>query len=315
MKDSAIIFLMLFCFATGSSSPGFIPPVSPFANAENHTITIMTYNVKLLPRGAVYLHHHPVIRARLIPEKIIKENPDVVVFEEAFDGKAVRALKKRLKAQYPYIAGQDNRKVITYKRAGGVLIFSKYPLKELESIRYSECKGIDCAGNKGAILVEVEDPRGKYQLLGTHMQAGGSHEIKISQYQQAGELLKRHQQEGMLQLVAGDFNTHKDDTALYPQLVSCLHAKDGDLDDEVAVQAAHAHNDIREKAHKKKHAGAQPGAMKPKRGKGIIDYIFVRANGVKILSQQRYAREFQQRWSPVHKDLSDHFAVILKLTL
>ena len=65
--------------------------------ASNREITIMTYNVKMLPRGATFLHHHPVIRARLIPAKLLEESPDVIVFEEAFDGAAIRAIKKRLK--------------------------------------------------------------------------------------------------------------------------------------------------------------------------------------------------------------------------
>jgi endonuclease/exonuclease/phosphatase family metal-dependent hydrolase len=312
-KISSLLFLLIFAANMLKANFGIAPARD--AGSEGRTITIMTYNVKLLPRGATFLHHHPVIRARLIPAKIIAESPDVVVFQEAFDGKSIRVLKRGLKSVYPYTAGWDNRKLVTYKRAGGVLMFSKYPLKEIESIRYSECKGIDCAGNKGAMLVEVEDPVQKFQLFGTHMQAGGGHDIKVSQYQQAGELLKRHQQAGIPQFVAGDFNTHKADSVLYPALVSNLDAKDGDVDDEVSLEAVHQHNDLREKKAKKKR-GAQPTVeKKSKKPKGIIDYVFVRDNGVKIISQQRYAREFEQPWSPDHKALSDHFAVILKVTL
>lgn len=262
----------------------------------------MTYNVKMLPRGATFLHHHPVIRARLIPAKLLAESPDVIVFEEAFDGAAIRALKKRLKATYPYMAGQHNRRVVTYKRAGGVLIFSKYPLKELESIGYSQCKGTDCLGHKGSILVEVEHPVQKFQLLGTHMQAGGNHQIKLSQYQEAAALVERNAQPGIPQFIAGDFNTHKDDTTLYTALVSALKAEDGPVDEEEKALGNHAQNDMRDKPN-------------PKKKKGVIDYVFVKTNGAKILSQQRYARQFQQQWSSKHKDLSDHFAVILKVKM
>jgi len=218
----------------------------------NGEITIMTYNVKMLPRGATFLHHHPVIRARLIPAKLLAENPDVIVFEEAFDGAAIRALKKGLKQVYPYIAGQHNRRVVTYKRAGGVLMFSKYPLKEIESIRYTQSKGADKLGNKGAMLVEVEHPVQKFQLLGTHMQAGKDQQIKFSQYNEAAALLERHTQAEMPQFIAGDFNTHKDDNILYPQLVATLKAEDGKVDDEENVLAHHAQNDMREKANPKK---------------------------------------------------------------
>ena len=44
-------------------------------------ISIMTWNVKLLPRGAVFLHHHPVVRAKLIPAKLMEENADVIIFQ------------------------------------------------------------------------------------------------------------------------------------------------------------------------------------------------------------------------------------------
>ena len=290
-----ILFLtVLLCHATGTAND----------STGKHEITIMTYNVKLLPRGAVFLHHHPVIRARLIPAKLISENPDVIVFEEAFDGAAIRALKKRLKAAYPYIAGQDNRRVVTYKRAGGVLIFSKYPLKEIESIGYSQCKGVDCYGNKGAILVEVEHPAMKFQLLGTHMQAGGKHDLKLSQYHEAAELLERHVQAGIPQFIAGDFNTHKGDTTLYPYLVNALKAEDGVIDNEEKALEGHAQNDMRENK-----------SNKSKKNKGVIDYVFVKQNGVKFISLQRYSKQFQQPWNAKHKDLSDHFSVILKVKL
>jgi len=288
--------MSIFCYAGGISGDS--------VNAQGHQITIMTYNIKMLPRGAnSFLHHRPVVRARLIPEKLINENPDVIVFQEAFDGKAIQTLKKGLQKQYPYMAGNENRKLISYKRAGGVLMFSKYPLKQLESIRYSQCKGVDCMGNKGAMLVEVDHPVQKFQLFGTHMQAGGSVELKTSQYQEASELLKRHAQAGVMQFIAGDFNTQKNDTTRYPILIARLSAKDGDIADEEKVSIAHTLNDMRTKN----------GV--PRKRKGVIDYVFIKDNGVKIKSVDRYARQFEERWSADHKDLSDHYAVILKVTL
>ena len=294
-----LVMISPFCYAGGTSDTTSQPSA-----LQSHEIRIMTYNIKMLPRGANgFLHHHPVVRAKLIPAKLISENPDVIVFQEAFDGMAIKALKKGLQKEYPYMAGNENRKVISYKRAGGVLMFSKYPMKSIESIRYTECKGVDCIGNKGAMLVEVDHPAHKFQLLGTHMQAGGSVELKASQYRDAAELLKRHQQSGVVQFIAGDFNTHKDDTTRYPRLVGELAAKDGDVDDEDKAITAHTLNDMRTKN----------GVPRQKRG--LIDYVFIKENGVKFTSISRYAREFEQRWSSEHKDLSDHFAVILKVTL
>ena len=283
------------------SSHAYCHPGSGKDTVQSTGITIMSYNVKMLPRGAVFVHHHPVIRARLIPAKLIEESPDVIIFQEAFDGKAVHILQRKLKAVYPYCMGPQNRKVVTYKRAGGVLMFSKYPMHELESITYTECKGIDCYAHKGAMLVEVDHPAHKFQLLGTHMQAGGPVEMKLSQYQEAGALLKRHEQAGIPQFAAGDFNTPKTNEKLYPYLVDALKVEDGELSGELKYTSDHLLNDMEKK----------PDASKRR----VIDYVFYKSNGVKAKSAIRYAKEFEQRWSPTHKDLSDHNALILKMML
>jgi endonuclease/exonuclease/phosphatase family metal-dependent hydrolase len=270
-------------------------------NAPARQITIMTYNIKMLPRGAnSFIHHFPLKRARLIPDKIIAEGPDVVVFQEAFDGVADRILRKKLSAAYPYNMGFQNRKVISYKRAGGVLMFSKYPLREIESIKYTECKGIDCIGNKGCMLVEVEHPAGRFQLLGTHMQAGGTKEIKESQYAEAGALLKRHEQAGVPQFAAGDFNTKKGKPVLYDTLVRALRAEDGNISGYLLYTSDHALNDMEEYDTTKRN---------------IIDYVFFKGNGVRPVSAVRYIRKFEQRWDAKHVDLSDHFAMILKMQM
>ncbi len=51
-------------------------------------IKIMTWNVKFLPRGATFLDHHPVKRAKIIPAKLQEIDPDIIVLQEAYDGKS-----------------------------------------------------------------------------------------------------------------------------------------------------------------------------------------------------------------------------------
>ena len=145
MQNTLVCLLLLFLGLQAGAFPG--GELNKDSTARQ--ISIMSYNIKMLPRGAVFLHHHPVARAKLIPEKLLAEGTDLIVFEESFDTKAVRILKKGLAAMYPYSMGFQNRRLMTYKRAGGVLIFSKYPMHEIESTAYSECKGADCMGHKG----------------------------------------------------------------------------------------------------------------------------------------------------------------------
>lgn len=271
-------------------------------NADTSTkqISILTWNIKMLPRGATFLKHHPVKRAKLIPEIIMKDSPDVIVFQEAYDGVCVRMIRKRLQAMYPYNQGFQNRKVITYKRAGGVLIFSKYPLKEVESIKYTWLEGIDKLAAKGAILVEVKHPSKTFQLLGTHMEAGGSRELKMSQYKEAGELLKRHETAGVPQFACGDFNTRRIDTILYPKLISCLQMEDGEICTDLKCTSDHLLNDM--------------DTYRPDR-RNLIDYVFYKGNGVQPINTTRSVMRYEQQWHKKHKDLSDHFAVLLKTDL
>lgn len=264
-------------------------------------ITIMSWNMKMLPRGGnVFLHHRPVKRAKLIPKKLMEEGADVIVCQEMFDGLAVRILRKKLKAMYPYCLGTKNRKVISYKRAGGVIMFSKYPMKEIKSIKYSRCKGIDCIGNKGSMLAEVEHPLKKFQVLGTHMQAGGGREIKLSQYKEAGELLKRFEQPGVPQFAAGDFNTRNTDTVMYPQLLAALQAENGEFCTELKCTSDHLLSDMYD--------------YHPDR-RNTVDYVFYKSNGVKPAVTTRSVMQYEQQWHKKHKDLSDHFAVVLKMCL
>ena len=292
-----LLLTALFCSFHAFSMPG-----SKLAmDTTPAKISILTYNIKMLPRGGdVFLHHHPLKRARLIPAKVMEAGPDVVVFQEAFDGVADRILRRGLKSMYPYNMGFKNRRIITYKRAGGVLMFSKYPLKELESITYSKLKGVDKIGHKGCLLVEVDHPVKKFQLLGTHMQAGGGKEIKLSNYKDAGDLLKRHIVQGEPQFAAGDFNTKIVDTILYPKLVNELQMENGNICTDLKCTSDHLLNDM--------------DYYNPDK-RNLIDFVFYRGNGIIPTYSSRSVIRFQQQWNKKHSDLSDHFAVLLKMDL
>jgi endonuclease/exonuclease/phosphatase family metal-dependent hydrolase len=293
MKSALFISFLLFSKAIYCSPIGDIQK-----DTSNNQISILTWNVKMLPRGATFLKHHPVTRACIIPDVLIKESADVIVFQEAYDGKAVRLLRKKLKPVYPYTQGFQNRKVITYKRAGGVIMFSKYPLKEIESIKYSWLEGIDKLAAKGALLVEVEHPTKKFQLLGTHMEAGGSKELKMTQYKEAGELLKRHEEIGVPQFACGDFNTKRVDSVLYPKLINCLQMEDGEICTDLKCTSDHLLNDM--------------DSYNPNR-RNLIDYVFFKSQGVTPVKTTRSVMRYTQQWNKKHQDLSDHFAVILKM--
>lgn len=263
-------------------------------------VSILTWNIKMLPRVAVHLKHHPVKRAHIIPGILLKESPDVIVFQEAYDRLAMKLIARQLRIMYPYQEGAQNRKGITFKRAGGVIIFSKYPMKELESIRYGWLEGIDKMAGKGALLVEINHPSKTFQVLGTHMEAGGSRELKISQYKDAGLLLKKHEKQGIPQFACGDFNTRRSDTILYPTLIKEIQAEDGNITGELQWTSDHLLNDM--------------DSYSPTR-RNLIDYVFCRPNGCVYLQTERRVMRYVTQWHKKHKDLSDHFAVLLRTKL
>lgn len=264
-------------------------------------IKIMTWNVKFLPRGATFLDHHPVKRAKIIPAKLQEIDPDIIVLQEAYDGKSIRIMKRSLKATHPYLMGHKNRKLITYKRAGGVLMFCKYPMKELQSIKYKNCDGfIDCNAAKGALLVDVQHPRKRFQVLGTHMQAGGGRDLKNTQYAEAGALLKQYETPEVPQFATGDFNTKQNDTILYPMLLKALDAEDGEIHSELKFTSDHLLNDM--------------DSYDPNKRR-LIDYVFLRHNGAQLRNTTRQVLQLEHRWHKRHKSLSDHNPVLLETEL
>ncbi len=306
MMRNYLLFLLIFaaingqCSVTERAQSGLKPGTGTNADSS-FNLSFMTWNVEMLPRMFFFLHHKPVIRARIIPRHLLEDKPDVIVFQEAFDLKAVRILKRKMKKVYPYVIGPANRKALGFKINSGVMIMSKLPMREIETIRYSNCAGDDCFARKGALLVEMEANGRKFQLLGTHMQAGGTKEIKSSQYQQAGDLLRRHTITGEPQVICGDFNTFQSDTSLYPLMIKNLEAENGPFTGALKYTSDHLVNDLCD------------DLGKPNCERDVIDYILYRSNGNPFKKVMRRVIEYLQPWHKKHKYLSDHNAVLMQV--
>ena len=285
---SALVLCILTCYA-GTDAPAAASPTG---------LRILSYNIKMLPRFIKREHHYPLKRAPLIPAYIKEENPDIIVFQEAFDGKAVHILRKLLKAQYPYIIGPLNKKA-GFKINGGVLICSKYPLKQLGAVQYSQCNDFDCWARKGVLLVEVNDGKHIFQIAGTHMNGGGSVALKTSQYREMGNLVKQFARPGVPQFCVGDYNTSNLEPQYYNVLIKEMDAEDGPISGNITCTNDHLNNDME---------------WYDAKDRNIIDYILYRPNGIRPQIMQRTIRQYCQRWSKEHEDLSDHYALLMNLT-
>jgi endonuclease/exonuclease/phosphatase family metal-dependent hydrolase len=268
------------------------------------SLRLLSWNIQMLPFPAP--PHGKARRARAIAS-LLKEHPyDVVVFQEAFKRRSRRILRRELQEVFPHQTDVLNRKTISIKASGGVMIFSRHPIQATHEIRFTKRRGYDKFARKGAMLAEIEF-RGKLvQVLGTHLQAFGTDGILISQYNQMKmELLEPHQRPGVPQFLLGDFNTRKvpaipaglsGDTPMpqtrYSAMLQTLEAEDGELHGEQQYTMDRPYNDL---------------CTRRKEARLLLDYVLVRP--AKNLTIRREVKIFRKQWDKVHLDLSDHFAL------
>lgn len=263
---------------------------------QANELRILSWNIQMLPRLIKRVHRGPLKRARLIAPYIEADSVDVIVFQEAFDVRARRILKRRLKDEYPYHAGPANKKFFRLKTNSGVMMFSKYPLEKLGTVVYDNGTGADHFAFKGAMVVQFEFNGKPIMVAGTHMQAGGTNPQKISQYQQMAGLLDKYSKDGVPMFICGDFNTAKNDTSLYPKMLKYMKADDGPIYGKLKYSVDSNVNGM--------HRG---------KGQKVIDYVLYRGNGVPYYYMFRSITLYKNRWSDQYDDLSDHNGVLMRV--
>ncbi|MBK7147883.1 MAG: sphingomyelin phosphodiesterase [Bacteroidetes bacterium] len=281
-KYLTISLLLVFCATVLS------------AQDSNNKVHILSWNIKMLPRGLVFLKHHPVKRAKLIPAHLLSDSIDVICFQEAFDPRARRLLKKGLRAEFPYVVGPANNWA-SFRVNSGVMMFSRYPMKQLGQTRFSTCEKEDCMARKGGLMCEVEKGGRKIQLLGTHCEAGGSKEMKVSQFYELKDLADKFANDTTPLFYLGDFNCARNNINLYPDMITALNASDGDITGDIQCTADHQQCDML--------------SLNPNGTRKVIDFVLERNNAAKPVRVKREVRRYRQTWHKNHTDLSDHYAV------
>lgn len=302
MNFILILFTSLFFYAESVNAQ------ENFALSTEHNIIetsenttseykILSWNIQMLPRLVFPVRRGPIKRARLIPEQIINDSIDIIVFQECFDVRARRILKRRLKDTYPYKAGPANRMLPVIFTNSGIVIYSKYPITKKWQFPYKwkEKEGADKFARKGCLMVEIDLPNNQtVQVLGTHLQAGGPHSIRHSQYKQIKTFINKHEKENIPQIICGDFNTRKNDDVNYKTMIGIIDAEDGEISGDLCCTSDGLLNDMKT---------YNPDDRK------VIDFIFYKANG-KPASIKREVKQYEYRWNKKYKDLSDHNAVL-----
>lgn len=265
-------------------------PVAP-ANTGG-PLRILSWNIFMLPR---FIHNSGKrTRAAVIAEQLRASEYQVLVFQEAFLSDARRIIRRELGDAFPHEYGPANNDG-GFGTSSGIWVLSKVPLRPLEDIRFTKCKGIpDCFARKGAMLLEGEHDGQRFQVLGTHLQSVGPQAIRQAQYDEMRALLDRHREEGVPQIVCGDMNTSKQNSDDYASMLRSLDVEDGPLDLQLEGQDNVFPNDLRTWGN---------GEFE------VIDYVFYRPNKKQPKKVTRTMRSIRKPWCRKHKDLSDHFAV------
>jgi phospholipase C len=271
-------------------------------NAKETKLRVLSWNIKMLPRQYnIAIKHHPLKRIKLISEQILSDSIDIVCFQELFDTKANKRMKAELSKQFPYVVGPANEARSIFRLSSGVIFFSRYPIRKLETVEFSDCQEEDCVAKKGALLVEADVDGKKIQLLGTHMNAAGGEGVKIKQLIQIKDLIEKHSKSGIPQLICGDFNIQKTNRKLYQMMLDFFKANDGAISGEMQNTFDPKNNDM---------------CSKEKGEACLIDFIFFRANENKESREsRREIKRYRKAWGKKNKDLSDHFALWMEVIL
>lgn len=263
----------------------------PGVASAQDSLRILTWNIQMLPRFVN--SNGKGKRAKAIVDQLKLHRYDVVVFQEAFKKRSQRIIRKGLRESYPHYTRVLNKKAISFKSNGGVIIYSRHPITATAEIRYTARTGFDKLARKGALLAEIDFHGKSIQVIGTHLQAFGRDSILYSQYNQLSEeLVMKHAKNGVPQFLCGDFNTRKSH-ARFPFMLKILQAEDGDLKGDQQYTMDRPYNDLCEGN---------------KEARILFDYIFVRPQGTSP-AITRQVKIIRQRWDAEHQDLSDHFAV------
>ena len=137
-------FICLLAMLTTTAANGFAKP--KMRGDSVVSLRVLTWNIQMLPRWAIDKAQKQ--RTRWIIADLLKEDVDVIVFEEVFDVGIRGILRLALLPKFPFQVGVQNKRW-TWKQGNGVWVVSRVPLKPLKHIFFKDSYGTDGLANKG----------------------------------------------------------------------------------------------------------------------------------------------------------------------
>jgi endonuclease/exonuclease/phosphatase family metal-dependent hydrolase len=291
LYQTLIIMVLLSVSTKINAEKGRGTYAIPDLNTEQ--LKILDWNIYMLPHCNIINKNKR--RARAIADKLETMQYDIIVFQEAFDYRARRVIRRMLKSKYPYMYGPANETFLSFRTNSGLWILSKIPLTKLKEIEYKSRYGIDALARKGAVLFQGNWCGHEFQIAATHLQADSPHEIRRQQCREiASELLEKYAVDNIPQFVCGDFNIEMDDTENYSYMLNSLKAENGALEGEICVSYDEIDNRLAKREMGKKR---------------LIDYILIRNQAKKIASVSRRISVLKEQINRKMDDLSDHYGI------
>lgn len=195
-------------------------------NSFAREIKIINWNVYLLPKIAKNTAQDE--RVKLIADYLLNssEDFDIITLQEVFTKNGFKTLVETLKDKYPYHTGSPIRKWFKPVNSG-LLILSKYPIKETSFYMYSGTAHADRFSSKGVLATTIEIQEGYYaQVATTHLQAqsGAKYErIRETEYKYIKkEVMEGFKVSSMPMILTGDFNIDKHYPSEYEKFINFM---------------------------------------------------------------------------------------------
>jgi len=291
----------IYVFIFGISVFGIISlNAKDVSKINSKRLKIVTWNIQMLPNSFAFfsnsLRKKQRLRAPWIIDFCINQDYDIIVFQEVFDKKIKKKLKKELSNLYPYQVDPLRKRWSCINN--GILIISRVPMKYVDHVFFEKGAHTDKLASKGCTLVEIIIDNIKIQIAGTHLQAGESR-IDIlhrnQQFQKIHNLLSRNKFSSKPVFLLGDMNTRKSEQIEYSKMLDVIGIRDYTLDDNSPYT-------IDSNNYWNNHS-------KPAQ----LDYILLqpRQTSTKIINQTIIRPK--QNHKGVKIDLADHYGIVAEI--
>lgn len=274
----------------------------PFTSIAEE-LKLLTWNVYMLPRPLNFTKQNE--RTKLIGEKLLTTDYDVILLQEAFMSGFRKKISKALKEKYPYQDHLRKSKRILHFVNSGLYVASKYPFEVLGWHYFNSCTHSDCFSSKGVLLIEVTTPKGnKVQIAMSHMQAWNDDtavNVRKQQIEEINNLLKSYSRPEIPQILAGDLNIDGKIEKEYPGAVKALEMTSTPLEGEL-----NATNGFAVECYK------TPG--EPGEGEWL-DHIWLKQNDTQTEILNKKVIPFLATMKDKECSLSDHYGVEATLKL